>query len=136
MQGKQNSIFVMTDKIEAFKKRINFWKKKVSNGSFAMFHRFDEAHEECKEFNFSEEIYNHLDLLSKNFQHYFPEDVRIGNLWILNSFMCDIALEDVNLPTDAEHELLQLSEDSNLKLGFKGKELLNFWMFAIPESLS
>ena len=47
--------------------------------------------------------------------------------------MCDIASEDVNLPTDAEDELLQLSEDSNLKLGFKGKELLNFWMCAISE---
>ena len=133
MQGKQNSIFVMTDKIEAFKNRINFWKKKVSNGNFAMFHRFDEAHEKCIEFNFFEEIYNHLDLLSIKFQHYFPEDVRIGNLWILNPFMCDIASEEVNLPTDTENELLQLSEDSNLKLSFKGKELLDFWICAISE---
>ena len=37
--------------------------------------------------------------------------------------MCDIASEDVNLSTDTEDELLQLSEDSNLKLSFKGKEL-------------
>ena len=133
MQGKQNSIFVMTDKIEAFKNKINFWKKKVSNGSFSMFHRFDEAHEKCIEFNFFEEIYNHLDLLSIKFQHYFPEDVRIGNLWILNPFMCDIASEEVNLPTDTENELLQLSEDSNLKLSFKGKELLDFWICAISE---
>ena len=72
MQGKQNSIFVMTDKIEAFKNRINFWKKKVSNGNFAMFHRFDEAHEKCIEFNFFDEIYNHLNLMSIKFQDYFP----------------------------------------------------------------
>ena len=71
--------------------------QKVSNGSFAMFHRFDEAHEECIEFNFSDELYNHLDLLSKKFKNYFSEDVRFGNLWILNPFMCNIALEDVNL---------------------------------------
>ncbi len=54
------------------------------------------------------------------------KDVRIGNLWILNPFMCGIASEDVNLPTDTENELLQLSEDKNLKLSFKGKELLKF----------
>ena len=112
--------------IYIIKNRINFWKKKVSNGSFAMFHWFDEAHEECIEFNFAKEIYNHLDVLSKKFQHYFHEDVRIGNLWILNPFMCDIASEDVNFPTDTKDELLQLSEDSNLKLSFKGKELLYF----------
>ncbi len=57
----------MTDKIEAFKNRINFWKKKISNDSFAMFYWFDEAHEECIEINFSDKIYNHLDLLSKKF---------------------------------------------------------------------
>ena len=61
------------------------------------------------------------------------EDVRIGNLWILNPFMFDIASEDVNLPTDTENELLQLSEDNNLKLSFKGKELLDFWICAISE---
>ncbi len=49
------------------------------------------------------------------------EDARIGNLWILNPFICDIASEDVNLPTDTEDELLQLSEDRNLKLSFKAK---------------
>ena len=56
-----------------------------------------------------------------------------SNLWILNPFMCDIASEDVNLSTDTEDELLQLSEDSNLKLSFKGKELLDLWTCAISE---
>ena len=67
------------------------------------------------------------------FYHYFPEDVCIGNLWILNPFMCDIASEDINLPTDTEDKLLQLFEDSNLKLSFKGKELLDLWIWAISE---
>ena len=109
MQGKQNYIFVKTDKIEAFKNKINFWKKKVSYGNFAMFHRFDKANEKCIEFNFSDEIYNHLDLLSIKFKQYFPEDFCIGNFWILIPFMCDIASEEVNLPTDTENGLLQLS---------------------------
>ena len=38
------------------------------------------------------------------------------------------ASEDVNLPMDTEDELLQLSEKSNLKLSFKGKELLDLWI--------
>ena len=45
------------------------------------------------------------------------------------------ASEDVNLPMDTEDELLQLSEKSNLKLSFKGKELLDFWIYAISEYL-
>ena len=77
MQGNQNSIFVKTDKIEAFKNTTKFWKKKISNGSFAMFHWFDKANKECIDFNFSDEIYNHLDVLYKKFQNYFPLDVRI-----------------------------------------------------------
>ena len=47
--------------------------------------------------------------------------------------MCDSASEEVNLPTGTENELLQLSEDRNLKLRFKGKELLDFWICAISE---
>ncbi len=47
--------------------------------------------------------------------------------------MCDIGSEDANLPTNTENELLQLSEDNNLKLSFKGKELLDFWICAISE---
>ena len=47
--------------------------------------------------------------------------------------MCDIASEDVDLSTDTEDELLQLSEYSILKLSFKGKELLDFWICAISE---
>ena len=55
---------------------------------------------------FFNEIHNYLDLLSKMFQNYFPEDVRIGNLWIMYPFMCDIALEDVNLPTVTENKTI------------------------------
>ena len=40
--------------------------------------------------------------------------------------MCDTTQEDVNLPTDTENELLQATEDNNLKLSFKGKELYIF----------
>ena len=43
----------------------------------------------------------------------FKNEKNYKTFWILNSFMCEIASEDVNLTTDTEDELLQLSEDSN-----------------------
>ena len=43
----------------------------------------------------------------------FKNEKNYKTFWILNSFMCEIASEDVNLATDTEDELLQLSEDSN-----------------------
>ena len=37
MKGRNSSLFLVADKIEGFKKKIGFWKKKVSNNWYEMF---------------------------------------------------------------------------------------------------
>ena len=59
--------------------------------------------------------------------------VKSWKYWYYHYYIYYIAPEEVNLPTDTENELLQLSEDSNLKLSFKGKELLDFLICAFSE---
>ena len=71
--------------------------------------------------------------MSFKFDLYFPEDPRPGNLWILNSFTVDSAKEDIALPLELENELINLSEDSTLKLQHEEVNLSTFWIKAGKE---
>ena len=64
--------------------------------------------------------------MSHKFDSYFPEDSRPGNLWTLDPFTVNSATEDVALPLKLENELIELSEDSSLKLQYQEVDLPSF----------
>ena len=66
----------------------------------------------------SEQVIQHLTQLSHKFVSYFPENPRLGNLWILDPFTVNSATEDVALPLKLENKLIEFSEDSDLKLRY------------------
>ena len=76
--------------------------------------------------NTSEQIIQHLSQLSHKFDSYFSEDPRSGNLWIPDPFTVDSATDDVALPLKLENELIELSEDSNLKLRYQEVDFPSF----------
>ena len=61
-------------------------------------------------------IVQHLIQLSHKFDFYFSEDSLPGNLWILNLFTVNSATKNVALPLKLENKLIELFEDSGLKL--------------------
>ena len=64
----------------------------------------------------SEQIIQHLTQLLHKFDSYFPEDPWPKNLLILDLFTVNSATEDVALLLKLQNKLIELSEDSSLKL--------------------
>ena len=118
MQGRNSSLFLVADKIEGFKKKLDLWNRKVSNKRYEMFPLLSEYLEGFLHVDISKIIVQHLSHLSIKFNSYFPEDPRPRNLWILNPFSVNSTTEDVELPPQLQNDLIELSEDSGLKLQY------------------
>ena len=133
MQGRNSSVFLVADKIEGFKKKISLWKKRVKDKRLDMFPLLSENLKSAPHVDISEQIIQHLAQLSQKFDYYFPEDPRPGNLWILNPFAVNSAAEDVALPVELENKLVELSEDSALKLKYQEVDFTSFWIHSSKE---
>ena len=136
MQGRNSSLFLVADKIEGFKKKLDLWKRMVSNKRYEMFPLLSEKLEGSPHADISKIIVQHLSHLSNKFNSYFPEDPRPGNLWILNPFSVNYATEDVELPSQLQNDLIELSEDSGLKQKYREVDLPCFWIQASREYAS
>jgi len=133
MQGRNSSVFLVADKIEGFKKKIILWKRRVKDKRLDIFPLLSENLESTPHVDISEQIIHHLEQLLQKFDYYFPEDPRPGNLWISNPFAINSATKDVALPAELENELIELSEDSTLKLSYQEVDLASFWIHASKE---
>ena len=78
LQGKSSNIFSQVGKIDAFKRKIDCWANKVSKNDFSPFQFLNEFLSENSEVEDTAEIkelvLEHLKLLKKNFNRYFPEE--------------------------------------------------------------
>ena len=133
MQGTKLTVFQFADKIEAFKRKVGMWSRKVKHGNIQMFHRVSDFLEDLAEVDITSDVSEHLDKLSTKLIHYFPEDPRRGNLWILNPFAVSSDSSEVKLSESLLEELLQLSEDSTMRVTFNMKELIAFGIYAKNE---
>ena len=131
LQGKISNIFSQVQKIEAFKRKIDCWANKVSKNDFYPFQFLNEFLSEDSEVEDTAEIkelvLEHLKLLKKNFNRYFPEEeseaFRLLK-WVVNPFLFTLSKQE---------ELLDICNDINLEEIFKknGKEY--FWIFLCKE---
>ena len=78
LQGKSLNIFSQVGKIHAFKRQIDCWENKVSKNDFSPFQFLNEFLSKDSEVEDTAEIkelvLEHLKLLKKNFNRYFPEE--------------------------------------------------------------
>lgn len=75
LQSKQVNVVTANEKIHAFKKKIDFWKRCMSSNEFDHFATIKcFSEEEGIEINevFIEEIIQHLTRLCEGFNQYFP----------------------------------------------------------------
>ena len=121
-------MFLVADKIEGFKKRVDLWKKRVNNLRYKLFPLLWENIKTFPHMDISEQILQHLTQLLHKFDSYFPQDPRPGNLWILDPFTLNSAAVDVALSLKLEDEVIKLSEDSSLKLRYQEVDLPSFWI--------
>ncbi|XP_049323296.1 protein FAM200B-like [Astyanax mexicanus] len=120
MQGKGHNIFEQSDKVVAFKKKITLWVNNLSKDRLDM---FPNVRQEVQQLDTTAKNYlkktikEHLSKLQARFDDYFPE--RHGdnsNAWIRDPF--SVNMESVMLPSNEEHQLVELSCDQTLKKRF------------------
>ncbi|GFY65634.1 zinc finger MYM-type protein 6 [Trichonephila inaurata madagascariensis] len=81
LQGKMKTVFKLADKVAAFKAKLELWGRRVNRGIFDMFQTLAGILGETEpEHSFSQLVHDHLSLILKEFEHYFPatKDPRTG----------------------------------------------------------
>ncbi|XP_054469041.1 protein FAM200B-like [Anoplopoma fimbria] len=114
MQGRRHNIFEQSDKIAAFKKKkITLWVNHLSKDRLDMFP------------NACHEVQQLDTAATTRFDHYFPEKYRDNDAWIRDPFRID--MESITLPSNEEHQLVELSCDQTMKKRFGEVALSHFW---------
>lgn len=134
LQGKMTTVFKLADKVAGFKAKLALWARRVNRGVFDMFPTLTETLGEVEpEQLFSQLVQDHLSLLLKEFERYFPnsKDPRTGYEWIRDPF--------VNKPCESgmhakeEDQLLDIANDGSLKTMFETSTLSVFWIRVMAE---
>ncbi|XP_061598835.1 uncharacterized protein LOC133461871 isoform X3 [Cololabis saira] len=133
LQGRTSNIFVVANKVKAFKRKLALWTKRTQEKRMDMFPLLSDILEEFPHVNISDSVSQHLSQLAEKFDDYFPEDPREGHMWILDPFSVDPTANDVALPSHLESQLLEVSTDSTLKLQWGKLDLGSFWIAVSKE---
>ncbi|XP_042858681.1 zinc finger BED domain-containing protein 5-like [Penaeus japonicus] len=132
LQGPNTNILVLSDKIDAFTRKLERWAVRVDGGSVEMFPELEEFMEEneLSVDNVKVMITTHLRGLVAHFKKYFPKETAPQRYdWIRQPFT---ATGD-HLSSDMEDELLELSSDRTLQTSFGSTTLDEFWISVANE---
>ena len=128
MQGRGHNIFEQSDKIAALQEKIKLWLNHLSKDRLDMFpnacHEVQQLDTAAKN-DLKKTLSAHLEKLQARFENYFPEKFRVNDAWIRDHFRID--MESVTLPSNEEHQLVELSCDQTLKKRFGEVTLSHFW---------
>nr|ABF20543.1 transposase [Aedes aegypti] len=132
LQGSTSmDIFDVHDKIRGFMRKLDLWSRNLKNGNYDCFDSLQTLIVE-KQFKPSSTIINgilgHLKSLKEKFGEYFDGEMKKTekNLWIVDPFNQNEA--STNISTKADEELIDLSENSTLKINYDRKNILRFWI--------
>ncbi|XP_077175804.1 SCAN domain-containing protein 3-like isoform X2 [Paroedura picta] len=134
LQGKMTTVFKLADKVAAFKAKLDFWGQRVNRGIYDMFPTLAGILGETEtEPSFSQLVHNHLSLLLKEFERYFPttKDPRTGKEWICDPFVNKPG--ESSLSVQEEDQLLEVANDGGFKSMFKTTTLPVFWIKVMAE---
>ncbi|CAK6440924.1 unnamed protein product [Pipistrellus nathusii] len=131
LQGSMTTLFNLYNKMDVLKEKLKMWLKRIQENDYDMFPSFSEfSNSSCLNMrSISSTVFEHLEGLYQMFSDCYPpeEDLRLGNLWIINPFM----YHRNSNPEDLEEEkLAQLSSDLELKSVFKSMPVTQFWIKA------
>lgn len=126
-----SDIFNTHDKIRAFMRKLVLWKNNTEQRKFDFFPALDTFINENQlqpSSNLIKAISDHLNSLKCDFEHYFLQEMT--NLekmnWVINPFQT--ACPKTGLSTNADEELIDLSEDTYLKSTINRQRLTQFWL--------
>ncbi|XP_045046745.2 zinc finger MYM-type protein 6 isoform X2 [Desmodus rotundus] len=131
LQGTMTTLFNLYNKMDVFKEKLKMWLKRTQENDYDMFPSFSEFSNSSSlnMRSIASIVFEHLEGLSRMFNDCYPpeEDLRSGNLWIINPFMNH---QNSNLKDFEEEKLANLSSDLGLQSVFKSMSVTQFWIKA------
>ncbi|KAJ1198429.1 hypothetical protein NDU88_002270 [Pleurodeles waltl] len=134
LQGKITTVFKLSDKVAAFKAKLELYGRRVNRGILNMFQTLAGIVGETElEHSFCQLVHDHLSLLLKEFERYFPttKDPRTGKEWIRDTFANKSGESSMSM--QEEEQLLEIANDGGLKTTFETTTLLVFWIKVMAE---
>ena len=133
LQNRKTDIFECMYKVNAVKKKLPLWQKRVASNNFSDFlllHDFMKEPGSTFQQQLIPLIYEHLNLLQENFDKYFNSEQNTtldANSWILQPFVYDTA--------EKCEDLIDLQSDFGMKTLFQEKSYSDFWvhLLDVPE---
>lgn len=133
LQGKMTTVFKLADKVAAYKAKLDLWRRRANGGIIDMFHTLAGFLEETQpEQSFSQLVQDHLSLLLKEFERYFPitKDPQTDKEWIRDPFVNKPGESSLSLQED---QLLEIKNDGGHKSMFETSALPVFWIKVMAE---
>ncbi|GBN62284.1 SCAN domain-containing protein 3 [Araneus ventricosus] len=127
------TVFKLADKVAAFKAKLELWGRRVNRGSLDVFQTLAGIlGETVPEHSFSQSVHDHLSLLLKEFERYFPtkKDPRTGKEWIRDPFVNKSGESSMSVQED---QLLEIANDGGMKTTFETTTLPVFWIKVMAE---
>ncbi|XP_068237126.1 SCAN domain-containing protein 3-like [Palaemon carinicauda] len=115
---------VTTDKIKVLKEKLQLWGGKVKEGNLDMFSHVAVA---ANSGEIIPIISEHLAVLEKQLQHYFPDICTENYDWIRNPFVASISTQS-QLTLMEDEQLVEVRHDRELKLFHMQLPLNEFWV--------
>ncbi|KAJ3580661.1 hypothetical protein NHX12_034281 [Muraenolepis orangiensis] len=130
-EGPSTNILTLSDKVNAFTKKLQRWAARAESGDFEMFSELHDFLESDMNANsLKESITCHLrSLLDKFNQYFLTENVEPFD-WVRQPFT---NCSSNNLPSELEDALIELSSDRTLQASFASKTLDEFWLSVVQE---
>ncbi|KAJ3582520.1 hypothetical protein NHX12_000523 [Muraenolepis orangiensis] len=131
LSGPSTNILTLSDKVNAFTKKLQRWAARAESGDFEMFSELHDFLESDMNANsLKESITCHLrSLLDKFNQYFLTENVEPFD-WVRQPFT---NCSSNNLPSELEDALIELSSDRTLQASFASKTLDEFWLSVVQE---
>ena len=122
MQGMYANNILCTEKIEAFKKKLALWKRRVEGGSVGNFPILEEnLGDKTISPMVLENTVTHLSHFETTMEKYFPNDLTFPE-WIQQPFLAEMSDAD-----NLKEEFIDLQENQGCKTKFRTLSLSHFW---------
>mgnify|MGYP002775206681 CR=1 FL=1 len=129
LQGNNTHILKLSEKIAAFRKKLQLWITKLKEGGgqdcFPQLYNYAASNELVVSQDLIALFTEHLAKLTEYFSKYFAEDDVEKFAWIQDPFH---AQSPQGFTSQDEESLIELSCDSSLKTRFASVDLVEFWL--------
>ncbi|XP_014664178.1 PREDICTED: protein FAM200A-like [Priapulus caudatus] len=129
MQGRDQSVITLSEKLLAFKEKLVLWKRKLERGRVAAFPSLNAYLEEWEENGIDAIkpiLVNHLDKLTTEFDRYIPDHDLTHAGWIRDPFQANVDDLSEEIP-GLQEQWIELRNEDFSRRQFAEMSLGQFW---------